>query len=327
MNDVHFVLTWNESTGEIVAYENGGERAFLFIDDQMSQLNDVNVWLGRSNWTADQNMEGEFDEVRFYNHVLTPNEVLGNFQAGPNEINSQLELAGELFVDIDVTDDAPGSATMVPNEGTLGGVFDARGGGVTIPRIELVGGTLGIAFDGNDFMQLAESAGGALVPTPPGLVGPDPTRTVEVWALNPAIAAEETMVSFGRRGGPNGSNMSFNYGANATFGAAGQWGPPDIGWGAGGAPVANRWHHLVITYDGAAFTTSVYIDGVLANSELLSAGTINTHTNFINLATQLEGNGTTPTPGLRGRLALARVRIHDGVLTPGRFRQSAAAGA
>ena len=29
----------------------------------MSEINDVNVWLGRSNWTGDQNLAGEFDVV------------------------------------------------------------------------------------------------------------------------------------------------------------------------------------------------------------------------------------------------------------------------
>ena len=63
---------------------------------------------------------------------------------------------------------------------------------------------------------------------------------------------------------------------------------------AGGAPEAKRWHHLVYTYDGT--TTRVYADGVQANSEVLGAGAINTHANTsINLATQLDADGVTPT--------------------------------
>src|SRR6185503_3080807 len=50
-------------------------------------INDVNVWLGRSNWTADQNTQGAFDEVRIYNVALTPGQALGNFLAGPDLIN------------------------------------------------------------------------------------------------------------------------------------------------------------------------------------------------------------------------------------------------
>src|SRR5690606_39718630 len=66
---------------------------------------------------------------------------------------------------------------------------------------------------------------------PLGLVGLDPTRTIEVWAYNPTIAAEETLVSWGRRGGGAGTNMSFNYGSNELFGAVGHWDFPDLGWG------------------------------------------------------------------------------------------------
>ena len=228
---------------------------------------------------------------------------------------AQVQTAGELFVSIDATVLSDGTLTSIPNSGSLGGFFEARGGGVTVPFIGLAGGTRAIRFDGSDFMQLVSAMGGPLIPPPAGLVGLDPTRTIEVWVWNPTIDAEETMVSWGHRGGPDGSNLSFNYGSNGAYGAIGQWGSPDIGWvNAGGAPAAGKWHLLVYTYDGT--TTRVYADGVLANSEVLGAGVINTYANTsINLGAQLEGDGVTVTGGLRGSLAIGRVRIHDGVLT------------
>jgi hypothetical protein len=230
---------------------------------------------------------------------------------------AQLHTAGELFVDIDATTLSPGRLTAIPNHGTLGGFFEARGGGTMIPSVAQIGGTKGIRFDGNDYMQLVDSLGGNLIMAPAGLVGVDPTRSIEVWVYNPSIASEETMVSWGRRGGPTGSNVSFNYGTHGAFGAVGHWGAPDIGWvNAGGAPAAGQWHHLVYTYDGPTSTTRVYADGVLWNTEVLSPGAINTHANTpINLATQIDADGVTPTGGLRGSLTLARVRIHDGVLS------------
>jgi hypothetical protein len=237
-----------------------------------------------------------------------------------SEVKSQIQSAGTLFVDIDATRATIGSVTSITNAGTLGGVFEARGGGTSVPRIAIVGssGTRGIQFDGGDYMQHVSAPGGALVPAPAGLVGLDPTRSIEVWALNPSIDAEETVVGWGRRGGPDGSNMSFNYGSHAQFGAVGHWGAaaPDLGWNnAGGAPEAGVWHHLVYTYDGQV--TRVYADGAIQNSETLGQGVINTHANLpICLATQMEADGVTPTPTLRGSLTIARVRVHDGVLTP-----------
>ncbi len=79
------------------------------------------------------------------------------------------------------------------------------------------------------------------------------------------------MVSWGHRGGPDGTNMSFNYGFRGEWGAVGHWGGggPDLGWvdnnWTAGVPAANKWHHLVYTYDGT--TTRVYSDGLLSNEE------------------------------------------------------------
>jgi len=241
---------------------------------------------------------------------------------------AQLQTAGDLFVTIDATGLPEGSLSSITNNGTLGGYFEATAGltnAATIPVVATEGIARGIRFDGaatsGDFMQLVGTLGGPVIRPPAGLVGLNPTRSIEVWAYNPDIVGEETLVSWGRRGGaPDGSNVSFNYGFNAAFGAVGHWGAPDIGWydvggvAVGGAPVPGRWHHLVYTYDGTM--TRVYVDGELSNQELLGPGAINTHTNTsICLATQLEPDGITPTPGLRGSLSMARVRIHDGVLS------------
>jgi hypothetical protein len=224
---------------------------------------------------------------------------------------AQVQTAGTLFVDIDATSAPYGPITAVTNLGTLGGVFQ----GFSNPIIaDSAGGAArGIEFNGTSHMILVSSVGGARIAPPAGLVGLNPTRTIEVWAFNPSIADEETLVAWGHRGGPAGSNMSFNYGANAAFGAIGHWDAPDIGWNI--VPPAAQWHHLVYTYDGS--TTRVYADGVLANSELLGAGVINTYANTsILLAAQLEPDGVSVTTALRGTLTLAKVRIHDGFLTP-----------
>ena len=231
--------------------------------------------------------------------------------------HAQVQTAGTLFVNIDATSSAEGTLKSIKNAGTLGGFFVATGDAAATPKVATVGGTKGIQFDGTDYMQLADSAAGAsLILAPDAITGEDPTHSIEVWALNPQVGGEETMVSWGHRGGgPDGSNVSFGYGSDFRWGAVGHWGSPDLGWNSdGGNPPANKWHHLVYTYDGT--TSRVYSDGKLANAEILGAGVVNTFTGTaINLATQLDADGTTPTGGLRGSLALGRVRIHDGVLT------------
>ena len=85
--DRHVVVTWNESTRQINAYDNGYLAATCYATNAMSALNDVNVWLGRS-MNNDNGFGGEYEEVRFYNYVLSPGQVLGDFQTGPNTINT-----------------------------------------------------------------------------------------------------------------------------------------------------------------------------------------------------------------------------------------------
>jgi hypothetical protein len=87
--DTHFVVTWNETTSELKLYEQGFEVASITSPGLISDINDINNFLGRSQYAGDNNLNGEFDEVRLYNRVLTPEEVLGNFQAGPDVVTPE----------------------------------------------------------------------------------------------------------------------------------------------------------------------------------------------------------------------------------------------
>ena len=95
-------------------------------------------------------------------------------------------------------------------------------------------------------------------PAAPAEVTGGAPRTIEAWIHNPVAADEETIFAWGRRGGGDGSNCSFNHGLNTTFGAVGHWGAgPDIGWN--GRIATARWTYVAYTYDGS--TASVYMDG------------------------------------------------------------------
>jgi hypothetical protein len=157
-------------------------------------------------------------------------------------------------------------------------------------------------------------------PVAPIFLTTNNNRTVEAWIYNPATAPEETIFSWGRRGGgPDGSNVSFNHGTDPAFGAVGHWGGgPDVGWA--GNLSTNRWTFVAYTYDRVATTVSVYRDGQLANSE--GGITLDTHeinntaaTNGLpfRVASQNEANGTA-TAGLRGSMTIARIRVYDEAL-------------
>jgi hypothetical protein len=232
-----------------------------------------------------------------------------------------IEVAGELFVNLDANDASAGegfwlNAGTLADFGRLGEPVVDNPGAQECPAVTFNGGVT------DDAYVCFENA-------PAGLVGLDPTRSIEVWAYNPVIAGEEVILAWGRRGGPCGTNMSFNFGTDAYFGAVGHWchdPGPDIGWinpadvGIKEVPTADQWHHLVYTYDGT--TTRVYSDGKLANTEILGEGIINTWGDTpIALAVQ-HTNTTTLEWGLKGSLSLGKVRVHDGVLTLSQIRKN-----
>lgn len=236
---------------------------------------------------------------------------------------AQLVGAGDVLINVDATATALGPLPNIPNTGTLGGFLEALGGGATIPEVAVVNGngTRGIRFDGGDFLQHVATLGGPAVSADPTLTGVNPTCSIEAWVLNPGLSQEETIVSWGHRGGPDGANMSFNYGWDAAWGAIGHWGGADIGWdtsasAAGinpqGNPISGVWHHLVYTFDGT--TQRVYTDGVLKNSENISLNTYPLPP--VTIGAQMD-NDTVVTGGLRGSMTIARLRIHSEALTPG----------
>jgi hypothetical protein len=257
---------------------------------------------GAFSYTIPQPPPGSFTvEVKATNAADTVSAI---WTVSREDLAAGVQVAEELLVSLDVRDPSAGSDVWT-NQGTLGDFTK-----VGLPQIITKGAIRAMSFNeagrATDAYQSVNDA-------PDGVVGPDPTRTIEVWAWNDAIDNEETILAWGKRGGPAGTNMSFNYGTNPTFGAVGHWDTPDLGWGT--VPEAGKWHHLVYTFDGG--TTRVYDNGAQTNSETLGPGVINTfNLTKITLASQIEADGLTLTPNLKGSLALARVRVHDGVLTP-----------
>jgi len=52
----------------------------------LANLNDVNNWLGRSNYSLDHFLNGSLEEFRIYTHAMNPNQVAASFQRGPDQI-------------------------------------------------------------------------------------------------------------------------------------------------------------------------------------------------------------------------------------------------
>lgn len=50
----------------------------------LSEIDDLNNWLGRSNFTADQDLAARYDEFRIYDAPLTAQQIADSFKFGPD---------------------------------------------------------------------------------------------------------------------------------------------------------------------------------------------------------------------------------------------------
>ena len=83
---MHIVATYDISSSAWKLYKNGTQIASVPTLLGPSTIDDLNVWLGRSSWSADANSDATYDEFRSYDYALSASQVLGNYQAGPEVI-------------------------------------------------------------------------------------------------------------------------------------------------------------------------------------------------------------------------------------------------
>jgi hypothetical protein len=81
----HVAVVYNFVAGTAALFVNGQRVALGGITLPLNALNDINVWLGRSQWN-DPYFNGSFDEVRIYNGALPDSAVAASFAAGPNAL-------------------------------------------------------------------------------------------------------------------------------------------------------------------------------------------------------------------------------------------------
>jgi hypothetical protein len=80
----HLVAVVDATSDKMLYYLNGalgGEQPFTAA---LSDINDVNVWLGRSQYSNDPAFTGTYHEFRIYGQALTALQVATSFAAGPD---------------------------------------------------------------------------------------------------------------------------------------------------------------------------------------------------------------------------------------------------
>ncbi|UCE49580.1 MAG: hypothetical protein JSW47_05435 [Phycisphaerales bacterium] len=297
-------LTWTSLPG----LEDGVVR-----DDLPAELQ---VGIFHSNFTADWLVNMDFD-----NFII--------------ETVSELEVAGELLVDVSAADPSAGTETWV-NYGTLGD-FNF----ITVEALGLHPDTHDMTpamppvveeFEGVPVVNVTSSTGNLVAYTGPisvpGVEG-DGDRSIEAWVADvDDIPSSQVIIAWGHRS--EGQSCCFSYGTRNTFGALIHYGDAyDVPWGnnfdaprdADGnrvpgdqVPTLGTLHHLVYTYEGT--TVNLYVDGQLVVTRTLD-GPLNTSVGLpINLFLQNRRvDGGFDRNSLPASLLVNSIRVHDGVLT------------
>jgi hypothetical protein len=78
------VVVANSSDDELVLYVNGAKLAEESWTAELSLINDVNCWLGRSQWIDDPELTAIFHDFRIYDRALTDAQVAATFAGGPD---------------------------------------------------------------------------------------------------------------------------------------------------------------------------------------------------------------------------------------------------
>jgi xylan 1,4-beta-xylosidase len=177
-----------------------------------------------------------------------------NLKNAASNIAPAVKSAKKLLVDLDAGKMADNSdLNTISNKGTIGGIF-AKSGTVSLEKSE---GIKAFNFT-NGTLTLDKGV--------PKTLAWNGSYTVATWVKNPEIAAEgEILASWCDRNKFNLANSynalaynSGNYGAGVHLD-----GHFDMKFNK--TPEANKWHYIVLTFDGVV--EKVYVDGVLDNSQ------------------------------------------------------------
>lgn len=132
--DSHVAVVYDTAAGAARLYVNGARIATGPISLPLSVVEDLNVYLGRAQWT-DPKFAGEFIEFRIYEGTFLDDELAATFAAGPDQlpdltpaprlevriVDGNLELAWPVTADDFELDSSPSlgpTATWTPVSGT-----------------------------------------------------------------------------------------------------------------------------------------------------------------------------------------------------------------
>lgn len=197
----HFVCTFTDgagaygsSGGQAAWYLNGTLVSTLDLNFHLSSIQDYNNWLGRSMYTADNNANITYNEVRLYNTALTPAQIAADVTAGPDNLGSTDPVPAP------VPDNLWKFTTQAQSETPSGTTFtDSLGGKVATLRG--IGGSLtggAVVLPGSTTGNQPASAISAYLDLPNGIVTSTPSVSFEAWATPLSSKTWQRLFDFGR---------------------------------------------------------------------------------------------------------------------------------
>lgn len=83
----HVAVVIDRTNASMRLYSNGVEIASRSESVDLNAINDVNNWLGRSNYFVDPPLSALFIEFRIYSQALTAAQISASFAAGPGTLD------------------------------------------------------------------------------------------------------------------------------------------------------------------------------------------------------------------------------------------------
>lgn len=209
----HYVVTYAAGVGTHAATGGGRQswyRDGVLIASQdlpyaLSVINDVNNWIGRSQFSADPLARLALEELRLYDHALSPAEITANFTAGPDTLATPEEPVPAPLPDhrwlFNAQADSTVDSGLAFADDLAGLVATVRGQGAALTGTAL---RLPGSSDGNQPLGSLS----AYLDLPNGLVSAQPAITIEAWAAPLSSKNWQRLFEFGRCASTHGAGAA-----------------------------------------------------------------------------------------------------------------------
>ncbi len=344
------VGTYGASGGRVKWYRDGSLIHSADVNFHLNEVEDVNNWLGRSQYTNDFNANASYDEVRIYNHALTPSEISTNIAAGPDSLVSppptvNPPIPDHLWTFTTQANSTAESGTVFVDEigGNLQTILLGNGGQLTGSSVVLPGNTTGnqSGFSISAYLDL-----------PNGIISASPGLTIEAWATPLSSKNWQRLFDFGRcveTSGPGAAtgeiidsaiepgnysawdNLSLTFNNNNDFNTQQLEGEYDnngpVYYTSTAATVAGTQYHYALvvedgvgTYGASGIRVKWYRNGTLQNSRDFNFRLVNMEDVNNWIGRSMYGGDS------NSNLSLNELRIYRHAITPAEVVASYTAG-